>query len=151
MAPYSGPTTIAPTIRIWELLKIPTAPIRPAMTSSANQLGGNVPSSSILALTSAHTGANCWNLPMRTIVRSARAEIEVSTFSITIEPRSSRPRSRSSPMTSLAAPCSTSKCTASPSGLLTAPGSMVRFSTAGSARSTGSKVPVTSGGLTTRR
>ena len=34
MAPYSGPTTIAPTMRIWELVRIPTAPMSPAMTSS---------------------------------------------------------------------------------------------------------------------
>ena len=40
MAPYSGTTTIAPTMRIWELVRIPTAPMSPAMTSSANQLGG---------------------------------------------------------------------------------------------------------------
>ena len=35
MAPYSGPTTIAATIRICELVSMPTAPIRPAMISSA--------------------------------------------------------------------------------------------------------------------
>jgi hypothetical protein len=35
MAPYSGPTTIAATMRICELVSMPTAPIRPAMTSSA--------------------------------------------------------------------------------------------------------------------
>ena len=40
MAPYSVTTTIAPTMRIWELVRIPTAPMSPAMTSSANQLGG---------------------------------------------------------------------------------------------------------------
>ncbi len=32
MAPYSGPTTIAATIRICELVMIPTEPISPAMT-----------------------------------------------------------------------------------------------------------------------
>lgn len=32
MAPYSGPTTTAATIRIWELVRIPTAPMTPAMT-----------------------------------------------------------------------------------------------------------------------
>jgi ABC-type multidrug transport system ATPase subunit len=35
MALYSGPTTMAPTIRIVELVRIPTAPIRPARTSRA--------------------------------------------------------------------------------------------------------------------
>ena len=55
--------------------------------------------------------------PCRAAARSASAEIEVSTFSSTIEPRWSTPRSRSRPITWLAAPCSTSNCTASPSGL----------------------------------
>ena len=151
MAPYSGLTTIAPTMRIWELVRIPTAPISPAMTSSANQLGGKVPSSLILASISAQTGAKCWNRPCRAAARSASAEIEVSTFSSTIEPRWSTPRSRNSPITWLAAPFSTSNCTASPSGLLTAPRCTVRFMTAGSVRSTGMRVSVTSGGLTTRR
>ena len=31
MAAYSGPTTIAATIRIWELVRMPTAPMTPAM------------------------------------------------------------------------------------------------------------------------
>ena len=35
IAPYSGPTTIAATMRICELVRMPTAPIRPAMISSA--------------------------------------------------------------------------------------------------------------------
>ena len=34
MAAYSGPTTIAPTIRIDELIRRPTAPINPASMSS---------------------------------------------------------------------------------------------------------------------
>jgi hypothetical protein len=33
MALYSGPTTIAPTMRICELVRMPTAPISPASTS----------------------------------------------------------------------------------------------------------------------
>ena len=39
MAAYSGPTTIAPTIRICEFVKMPTAAIRPAMAKRTNQLG----------------------------------------------------------------------------------------------------------------
>ena len=34
IALYSGPTTMAPTIRICELVSSPTAPIRPATASS---------------------------------------------------------------------------------------------------------------------
>ena len=39
-APYSGPTTMAATIRICELIKMPTAAMRPATTSRTYQLGG---------------------------------------------------------------------------------------------------------------
>ena len=81
MAPSSGPTTIAPTMRIWELVRIPTAPMSPAMTSSTNQLGGKVPSSAIPDSTSAQTGVNSWYRPWWAVARSASAEIEVSTFS----------------------------------------------------------------------
>ena len=40
IAAYSGPTTMAPTTRIWEFVKMPTAAISPAMISRTNQLGG---------------------------------------------------------------------------------------------------------------
>ena len=40
-----------------------------------------------LASTSAQTGANRWNRPRLADMRSASVEIDVSTFSITIEPR----------------------------------------------------------------
>jgi hypothetical protein len=40
IALYSGPTTIAPTTRICELVKMPHAPISPANTSRAKKLGG---------------------------------------------------------------------------------------------------------------
>ena len=33
IALYSGPTTMAPTMRICELVRMPTAPISPAMAS----------------------------------------------------------------------------------------------------------------------
>ena len=137
MAPYSGPTTIAPTMRICEFVTIPMAPMSPAMTSRPNQLGGKLPSRAIRPSTSAQTGVNCWYRPRLAATRSACAEIEVSTFSMTMEPRWSTPRPRSRSMTSLAAPCRTSKCTASPSGWLTASGSIVRLSTPGSERSMG--------------
>ena len=39
IALYSGPTTIAPTMRICELLRMPTAPISPAITSRMKKLG----------------------------------------------------------------------------------------------------------------
>jgi hypothetical protein len=39
IALYSGPTTIAPTIRIWELVRMPQAPISAANISKAKKLG----------------------------------------------------------------------------------------------------------------
>ena len=51
IAPYSGPTTIAATMRICELVRMPTAPIRPAMTRSAKKLGGYWPPARIFAST----------------------------------------------------------------------------------------------------
>jgi len=57
IALYSGPTTIAPTTRICELVKMPQAPISPANTSSVKKLGGYCASARILASTSSHTGA----------------------------------------------------------------------------------------------
>ena len=40
IAPYSGPTTMAPTTRICELVRIPTAAMSPAITSRTKKLGG---------------------------------------------------------------------------------------------------------------
>jgi hypothetical protein len=57
IALYSGPTTIAPTIRICELVRMPQAPMSPANTSSAKKLGAYTAPAWILASTSSHTGA----------------------------------------------------------------------------------------------
>ena len=40
MALYSGPTTMAATIRICELVRMPTAAISPALTRSMKKLKG---------------------------------------------------------------------------------------------------------------
>lgn len=40
MAAYSGPTTMAPTIRICEFVKIPTAAMRLAIVRRVYQLNG---------------------------------------------------------------------------------------------------------------
>ena len=39
IALYSGPTTIAPTMRICEFVRMPQAPMMPAKISSAKKLG----------------------------------------------------------------------------------------------------------------
>ncbi len=57
IALYSGPTTIAPTTRICEFVRIPQAPISPANTSRPKKLGGYSASAWIFASTSSHTGA----------------------------------------------------------------------------------------------
>ena len=57
MAPYSGPTTIAPTMRICELVRIPTAPISPAMASRPKKLGEYTAPPRMAASTISHSGA----------------------------------------------------------------------------------------------
>ena len=57
IALYSGPTTIAPTMRISELVKMPTAPISPAMVSRIKKLGEYTALRWIVASTISHTGA----------------------------------------------------------------------------------------------
>jgi hypothetical protein len=57
IALYSGPTTIAPTMRICELVKMPTAPISPAMASRTKKLGEYTPPARMVASTISHTGA----------------------------------------------------------------------------------------------
>src|SRR6476620_12455469 len=57
MAPYSGPTTIAPTMRICELVRIPTAPISAAIASRPKKLGEYTAPPRMAASTISHTGA----------------------------------------------------------------------------------------------
>ena len=57
IAPYSGPTTIAPTMRICELVRMPTAPISPAMASRTKKLGEYTAPARMEASTISHTGA----------------------------------------------------------------------------------------------
>ena len=40
IGPYSGPTTMAPTMRICEFVRIPTAAMSPAIMSRMKKLGG---------------------------------------------------------------------------------------------------------------
>jgi len=57
IALYSGPTTMAPTIRICELVRMPTAPISPAMASRMQKLGAYTASERILASTTGPPGS----------------------------------------------------------------------------------------------
>jgi len=57
MALYSGPTTIAPTMRICELVRIPTAPISAAMASRPKKLGEYTAPPRMAASTISQTGA----------------------------------------------------------------------------------------------
>jgi hypothetical protein len=57
IALYSGPTTIAPTMRISELVRMPTAPISPAIASKTKKLGEYTAPPRMVASTISHTGA----------------------------------------------------------------------------------------------
>ena len=152
IAAYSGPTTIAPTTRICELVKMPQAPIRPAKTSSVKKLGGYSASARIRASTSSHTGTRSpWNdRPRARLSRPGPSASAASTVSMITELRRSRPMSRSSRSTTLAEAVVRSNCTASPSGRRAAARAITRFSTPGSATSTPTRRSVSSAGLTTR-
>ena len=87
IALYSGPTTMAPTTRICELVRIPTHAINAAMTSRTKKLGAYTPPARIPASTISQTGAIS---PCRAPGRSAEGSASVraaSTVSTMIEPR----------------------------------------------------------------
>src|ERR1700722_11730055 len=153
IAPYSGPTTIAATMRICELVRMPTTPIRPAMTSRVKKLSGYRPSARILASTMSQTGGTSARrgrpagVPVAAGV--AVAVIDTSTYSIEIEPSpASWARRRCS--TRFATWSGRSNWTASPSGCRAAPGSRMRLRIPGSAASVSISSPVAPAGLTTR-
>jgi hypothetical protein len=152
IAPYSGPTTIAATMRICELVRMPTAPIRPAMTSRVKKLRGYWPSARILASTMSQTGGTSAR-PGRPagvpVPGAAGAVIDTSTYSTAIEP-SPLSWARSACSTRFADRSARSNWTASPSGCLAAPGSRMRLRMPGSAASCSISSPVAPGGLTTR-
>src|ERR1700722_3131757 len=150
IAPYSGPTTIAATMRICELVRMPTAPIRPAMTRRVKKLSGYWPSARILASTMSHTGGtSARRVRPAGVPGGAVALIETSTYSMAIEP--SLPSwSRSRCSIRFADWSVRSNWTASPSGWRAATGSRMRLRVPGSAASFSISSSVAPGGLTTR-
>jgi hypothetical protein len=151
IALYSGPTIIAPTMRMSELTRIPTAPISPAMASRMKKLGGYTAPARIRASTTSQTGATSRCTSVRFTRGSGRSPTTASMTSIATGParssRSSRRRSR----TALAADDRRSHCTASPAGRRPAPGRTVRFVTPGSAARRATMLPVRSPEATIRR
>src|SRR3984957_6904882 len=150
IAPYSGPTTIAATMRICELVRMPTAPTRPAMTRRVKKLSGYWPSARIFASTMSPAGGpSAKRVRPAGVPGGALALIETSPYSMAIEPSlPSWSRSRCSIW--FADWSVRSNWTASPSGGRAAPGSRIRLRTPGSAASCSISSAVVPGGLTTR-
>src|SRR5215469_1560188 len=72
MALYSGPTTMAPTTRICELVRMPQAAMIPAKESKAKKLGEYAAVSLMLASTTSHTGADS---PWYVVCQPGRPEV----------------------------------------------------------------------------
>jgi hypothetical protein len=102
IALYSGPTTMAPTIRIWEFVRMPQAPISPAKTSRAKKLGAYSASPRILASTTCQTGARSPCRRGRQPGCVAGSAIATATSSIITELARLRPRASSRSSTWLA-------------------------------------------------
>jgi len=127
--PKSGPTTMAPTMRIGWSLTTPTAAIIVATAMKTRKVAVSRTSSPARASTSCQTTAS--SSPPKTLaaLRFAFGESVSSTDSIAIEPERSRPAACSSPRSSLAATRSTSQSTTSPVGSAPAPGSRMTLET----------------------
>ena len=148
--PYSGPTTMAPTIRIGESASTPTAPMSTAITSSATKLGDRPLSSRTGASTSSQMTASDGSPGTYASAAAAASNDAVSMRSMAIEPRRWISSRRSSASTPLATSRATSNWTRSPSSRRAAPATTTMLHTARSRSSTASTSPERSGGATTR-
>ena len=118
IGPNSGPTIIAPTIRIGESRKIPTAAIMQASAMKARKTPFSSMFSEVRDSTSSQTTASPGHArrrPARPL--AATAEIAESMCSIAIEPSVSMSSSRRSETITLASSRATSQRITSPSGL----------------------------------
>ncbi len=115
--PNSGPTTIAPTIRIGWSSTMPTAAICIAMTMKSRKLSESSVFSEVRDSTSSHTTASDGSPGAAFSAAIAASESEKSRSSTAIEPRSGMSSSLRSPMITLASSRATSQRITSPSGL----------------------------------
>ena len=116
--PNSGPTTIAPTIRIGELRKIPTEAISPATTMKIRN-GADSSVDSRGARVDLLPDDGVARRPLRVLLgaRAANSEICASMSSNAIEPRAVDARARAGrDITTLASSRATSQRITSPSG-----------------------------------
>ena len=122
IGPNSGPTTIAPMIRIVESRMIPHAAISPAITISVMKFQFSSVLSVVRDATCSQITASPGIPSAACSALSPASEISTSTASIAIDPSRSTPRSFRSPSTMLASSRATSQRIRSPSGCLAAPG-----------------------------
>ena len=118
--PNSGPTTIAPTIRIGWSSRMPTAPICIASTMNATKLIESSVFSLVLCSTSSQTTASDGRPGAAFSAAAAASESELSMCSTAIEPTRGISSSLRSPMITLASSRATSQRIRSPSGFLAA-------------------------------
>jgi hypothetical protein len=148
IALYSGPTTIAPTIRIDELVSMPQAPISPANTRRTKKLGAYCASCLIRDSISSHTGARS---PSRGRCQAGSADGAASAASAVrtvTDPSRPRPKLRNCRRMTLADSLLTSNCTASPAGWVAAARSTTRFCTPWPAARLATSRSVSPAGLT---
>ena len=149
--PYSGPTTMAPTIRIGESSRMPTAAIMAA--TAMNTRNDTVSSDSLRQRSSisSHTSASAPWPAVAASAASAASDTTTSSTSTVMEPRRPRSCCWSHSTSSLAPSRTTSQVTTSPAGSTAAPGSSTTWLTPGSARSRSTTTPVRSTGTIRRR
>ena len=147
--PNSGPTTIAPTIRIGWSRRMPTAAICMARIMKATKLTESSVFSLVRCSTSSHTTASEGSPRAARSALLAESEITLCTSSTEIDPKRGISSSLRSPMITLASSRATSQRIRSPSGRCAAPsrcttlmtdGELQRISMARSARSGGATI-----------
>ena len=116
IGPNSGPTTIAPMIRIGESSRTPTEAIRQARTMKSRKLAESSVFSEVRASTSSQTTASEGAPAAAFSARSLASEIWESMSSIAIEPSLCIPNSFRSLTITLASSRATSQRITSPSG-----------------------------------
>ncbi len=149
--PNSGPTTMAPTIRIGWSNRIPTDAICIAITMNATKLNDSSVSSLVRCWTSSHTTASEGRPGAARSAATAASDIAVSTCSTAIDPTRGISSSLRSLMITLASSRVMSHRITSPSGFMEAPCRWTTLITEGAAQSSSSAWWATSCGATMRR
>ena len=131
IGPNSGPTIIAPMIRITWSVRMPTAAISIARVMNARKLAESSMFSDVRASTSSQITASDGMPTAAFWAALPTADICESITSIAIDPSRSTSSSRRSEMMTLASARVTSHSMTSPSGFWAAPGRKIRLQTVG--------------------